>query len=426
MNGPDAAVPPASTGRRIAAHLLDQVALAVILCAVAALVGLGAGRWTALAAGTVAAVAFAVVQWILLGTRGATLGKFALGLRVVDAATSAPIGLARGLLRLLVLSVFESVGIVLVMVFLIGHDPRRQGWHDKMVNSVVVNASALPASALPVATPARAQGLASQAPQPVPGSPGSSGSPGGLPSPTAPTAASPRIGPVTPADPAAIITPVVATPRTDGGLVGPPPGLVSRPVSTPPRPPAPSSPAPRPPGGFPPAPPAGARPPAPVTPPVTPPVAPTVPSARLTPPPAVPAAPTVQPTQPTPTVPSARITPPTPSGPTAPAHRWTLRLSSGVSWPVQGVTLIGRDPEVALRPGAVPLAVADPALTVSKTHAALTPQGASLWLEDLASTHGVVVRRGADEMQVAPGVRTRLLPGDVLVLGVFSILVEAA
>jgi uncharacterized RDD family membrane protein YckC len=71
--------------------------------------------------------------------RQSTPGKMAVGARVVDAATGAPLGLGRGLVRYL--GYFVSL-VPLGLGFLwVAFDPRKQGWHDKMAGSVVVRRS---------------------------------------------------------------------------------------------------------------------------------------------------------------------------------------------------------------------------------------------------------------------------------------------
>ncbi len=67
---------------------------------------------------------------------GQTWGMRWLRLRVVDAQTGQPIGVGRGFMRYLgyLLSVLPCyVGLIWA-----AFDPRKQGWHDKIANSVVV------------------------------------------------------------------------------------------------------------------------------------------------------------------------------------------------------------------------------------------------------------------------------------------------
>jgi uncharacterized RDD family membrane protein YckC len=68
---------------------------------------------------------------------GATPGKLALAVRIVDAATGQPPSTARLVLRFF--SYFVSA-LPLYLGFLwIAIDRRKQGWHDKIARTVVIN-----------------------------------------------------------------------------------------------------------------------------------------------------------------------------------------------------------------------------------------------------------------------------------------------
>lgn len=84
----------------------------------------------------IALVATVVYFAKMEGGSGQTLGKRALGIRVVDARTGGPIGTGRGVGRYFarVLSQFVCLLGYLWMLW----DPEKQTWHDKMVNSYVV------------------------------------------------------------------------------------------------------------------------------------------------------------------------------------------------------------------------------------------------------------------------------------------------
>jgi uncharacterized RDD family membrane protein YckC len=70
---------------------------------------------------------------------GATLGKRAVGLRVADEATGAPIGFKRGLKRRLVW-IAGLFPFYLGLLWALG-DRRHQGWHDKAAHDLVVEAN---------------------------------------------------------------------------------------------------------------------------------------------------------------------------------------------------------------------------------------------------------------------------------------------
>jgi uncharacterized RDD family membrane protein YckC len=78
-----------------------------------------------------------VGYWIYFwGSSGATLGMRLLHLRVVDAVTGAPIGYARATVRFL-MSIVNSWACYIGWIW-VAFDPRKQGWHDKVANSVVL------------------------------------------------------------------------------------------------------------------------------------------------------------------------------------------------------------------------------------------------------------------------------------------------
>ncbi|HEY8816156.1 MAG TPA: RDD family protein [Candidatus Dormibacteraeota bacterium] len=78
-----------------------------------------------------------VGYWIYFwGTSGATLGMRLLHLRVVDADTGGPIGYARATVRFL-MSIVNSWACYIGWIW-VAFDPRKQGWHDKVANSVVL------------------------------------------------------------------------------------------------------------------------------------------------------------------------------------------------------------------------------------------------------------------------------------------------
>jgi uncharacterized RDD family membrane protein YckC len=78
-----------------------------------------------------------VGYWIYFwGTSGSTLGMRLLHLRVVDANTGGPIGYARATVRFL-MSIVNSWACYIGWIW-VAFDPRKQGWHDKVADSVVL------------------------------------------------------------------------------------------------------------------------------------------------------------------------------------------------------------------------------------------------------------------------------------------------
>ena len=71
--------------------------------------------------------------WAVLG---ATPGMLASGLRVVRATDGRRLGPGRALVRSLAL--LPSIIVLLIGVIWIAADPRKQGWHDKLARTFVV------------------------------------------------------------------------------------------------------------------------------------------------------------------------------------------------------------------------------------------------------------------------------------------------
>ena len=109
------------------------------------------------------------------------------------------------------------------------------------------------------------------------------------------------------------------------------------------------------------------------------------------------------------------------------APTWRIVLPDGAA-PVTigGALFLGRKPVATPdRPGALELSIADPAKTVSKTHALLELDAGVLWVHDLNSTNGVFLAApGAEAVEVQPGTRVPVPPGSDIELGEFVIQVE--
>jgi uncharacterized RDD family membrane protein YckC len=156
----------ASMARRLGARLLDGLILMVIYF-VLSFAGV-AGSFSAFskcdpnaadynscvddAAGHLVATVGAIIgvlticsllyEWLMIGLVGATLGKMAVGLRVVKADTGQRPGLGSSIIRW-VIPVVGSIacGIGELIVFLSpfwDKSGRQQGWHDKAANTMVI------------------------------------------------------------------------------------------------------------------------------------------------------------------------------------------------------------------------------------------------------------------------------------------------
>lgn len=109
----------------------------------------------------------------------------------------------------------------------------------------------------------------------------------------------------------------------------------------------------------------------------------------------------------------------------AEAADWVLTLANGTTSVLHGATLLGRDP-APIEPwaSAALLALDDTTRSVSKTHAALEPDGSGLWVHDLHSTNGVWVVVGEDATEVAPGRRVAVPAGATIELGQYEVRVS--
>ncbi len=84
----------------------------------------------------IALVGIAGYQIYFWGTSGQTIAMRMFHLRVVDANTGAPIGIGRAVLRWL-MSLVNSWACYIGWIW-VAFDARKQGWHDKVANSVVL------------------------------------------------------------------------------------------------------------------------------------------------------------------------------------------------------------------------------------------------------------------------------------------------
>ena len=190
----------ASRGKRFGAFCIDAVvpAVSVIICfgAMVALIvsqlmfdpgfgfgspgfgygygyrysrGLSAGTVTALIFSFVLTVAWLVVELVFFN-KSKTIGKAALGLQVVSSDDGEPIGFWKMLFREFFVkaasgSVF-ALGFIWILI-----DDRNRGWHDKILDTYVVDlkeSAALNTSSQERYSPAAAPAQRSAAPAPTP------------------------------------------------------------------------------------------------------------------------------------------------------------------------------------------------------------------------------------------------------------------
>ena len=121
----------ASFGKRFLAALLDGILVGVVGGILGAILGGGA-------AGQALSTAIGLGYYIYFeGGQGATLGKKALGLRVVSTSGASPIGYGSAAVRY-VGRIVSAIPLALGYVGMLW-DKDKQTWHDKMASTYVVN-----------------------------------------------------------------------------------------------------------------------------------------------------------------------------------------------------------------------------------------------------------------------------------------------
>jgi FHA domain len=101
---------------------------------------------------------------------------------------------------------------------------------------------------------------------------------------------------------------------------------------------------------------------------------------------------------------------------------WRLRATGGLEVLLLRPVVLGRDPVDAARPDAAPIPLADPARSVSKTHALVEVVDGRVFVTDLHSTNGTRVLTPEGEAQeLAPGEGADAPAGATLLLGEFAV-----
>ena len=420
---------------------------------------------------------FTVVQLLLHGRKGLTVGKAIFGVRTVNVRTLERPGFWRGaVVRYLVLCasfLIPLLGPLLVVALspLFDSERRGRGWLDQAAATWLVDIreglnpydvkrmriarktlktpehgekAALPSLATPQDRDAPAEYVPSgrfsggvigahrtpAAPRRDDAAPAA---PAAAPAAPAPT---PRFAPPAPAATSGMVD-AVPPPLGSGQLLdsfAPRASAAPSPAAATPAVPSPAVPSP---AAASPVAPASAAPaisPAPVAPapaasaPVTPAPAAAAPAAAApaAPAPAASAPATPAPAASTPVNGSPAASDPTPSGALS-AARAVLVLDTGARVEVRGATLIGRAPAPVAGEGSVQLVpVSDDTLSVSKTHLAFLPARRGVLVVDRGSTNGSSVLRAGGEIALTPGDPTALQTGDVVRFGDRSLSVERA
>jgi uncharacterized RDD family membrane protein YckC len=127
--------PRAGFWQRLGAALLDGILLGVIQTILTAVLKVP---------GQIIAIVIVIGYYVYLegGATGQTLGKRALGIRVVSFDTGGPIGYPRAFVRYIG-RIISAVFIFLGYLWMLW-DREKQTWHDKMASAVVVPTSSYP------------------------------------------------------------------------------------------------------------------------------------------------------------------------------------------------------------------------------------------------------------------------------------------
>jgi uncharacterized RDD family membrane protein YckC len=325
--------------------------------------------------GAAITIGWLVVIWYTLAVRAASPGLRAMKLQLVGFLDGRPIGPGRVFVRALVFWAlyFTVIGLLIMLIMMLRH-PRKQGWHDLAVTSVMIKERLL----APPVQPARAatgaqQGSPAQVghrsqPQPTgvrtemsPSyTPGEGYAPAGSPVPPGPLTPPPGMAPASSGAPYAAAVPPggSASPYGGSAYAAPYPGAPYAPEYG-------SSPASQPSGGelYPPGQQAGAR---------------------------------SEPAQGSP----SGISPgygdgpeyAVPAGGFSDQQEWSILLDDGRRIALEGLVLLGRNPQPkAGEEDAQLIKIADETRTVSKSHLAVGIDAEGVYVVDRGSTNGSTV-----------------------------------
>jgi uncharacterized RDD family membrane protein YckC len=138
-NGPSG--PRATFWQRFAAAFIDGAMIGVINIAIT----IGTNR--AVASAIVTAIGVGYFGYFEGSKSGQTVGKRALGIRVIDFNTGGPIGFGRAVIRYFA-RIISAIACLLGYFWMLW-DKERQTWHDKFAGDVVVPVSSYPVSSWP-------------------------------------------------------------------------------------------------------------------------------------------------------------------------------------------------------------------------------------------------------------------------------------
>jgi len=133
--------PRANFGRRLVAWLVDAILLGIVI----GVIQVATGRLTADLIGF--GLGLLYYGYLEGSNSGQTIGKRALGIRVIDFGTGGPIGFGRAIIRYLG-RIVSTIPCFLGYFWMLW-DKERQCWHDKFANDVVVPVDSYPVASWP-------------------------------------------------------------------------------------------------------------------------------------------------------------------------------------------------------------------------------------------------------------------------------------
>jgi uncharacterized RDD family membrane protein YckC len=147
-------------GKRFVAYLINISVPAIVSFALILLLpgATGALRVTVSVIGAIIMIGWLVVVWYTLAVHAASPGLRAMRLQLVGFLDGRPIGLTRVFLRAVVFWALYLTGIgLLIMLIMMLRHPRKQGWHDLAVTSVMIKERLLAPPVQPSRSAASAQ-----------------------------------------------------------------------------------------------------------------------------------------------------------------------------------------------------------------------------------------------------------------------------
>ncbi len=140
IGGPVVAAPYASYGQRVGAFLIDGVIILVILFILAGILAARDNLGPAVVFGLFG-LASVVYKPLMEGSRGQTLGKMAVNIKVVRAVDAGPIGYGEAFMRWFIATLigFVPFGSFIDLLWPLW-DQHKQTLHDKVAKTIVVTA----------------------------------------------------------------------------------------------------------------------------------------------------------------------------------------------------------------------------------------------------------------------------------------------